>query len=136
MAASEGHIGHGATITGATSGAAGQVRSISIGGVTVAPVAIGNNDSTQGYDEYIPGIADPGTITLDLIYEESQGTIWAGLLETKAARVAEAWTLLVSGSTWLVTGFVSDLGFEVPHDGALTNTVTIQCTGVPAYTAG
>ena len=136
--ASSGFIGHGTTLTcslGTVTTTVAQCRSVSVGGVTVNPVNITNMDSDEGFAEYIPGIASPGTLALDLIYAETMATAWAVLFETKTARINQTWTLTFpDDSTYVVTGFLSEFGLEVPYGEALSNTVTIQATGAVAFT--
>jgi hypothetical protein len=115
----------------------------------------GPNETTESIEctdfasanaEFIPGMNDPGEMTLDLKYDETN----AGVLDTvekrsdaTAATSRDTYfqirfndhTTSASRSTWMCKGFITALGHAVPNDGIVTQSVTIKFSGKPTFTA-
>ena len=128
---SDGISGFGTTLSGATTGAVAQIRSISLPGMEVGEIDVTTMASTSGWAEFVAGIKNAGEITLDLLYFK---TLHNTLL-TRIGAAVENWTITFPDSaTFVVAGYISSIGIESPHDDAMTMPVTIKLSGVPAFT--
>lgn len=131
---SDGQIGHGTVISGATTGAIGNVTVADQGGER-DEVEISSMDSTGKAKEFIAGMYAEGDIDLTLNYDGSAaGT--ANAIETayKAATV-EVWTITYpDGSTDAGSGFIKSRGKAIPYDDKIEQTITIKATGQWVYT--
>ncbi len=132
---SDGQIGHGTTITGATTGAIGNVTQIGQDGGDREAVQISSMDSTSKAHEYIAGMYAEGDIDLTLNYDgSSTGT--ANSIETAfKAGTVEVWTIVYpDGSTDVGSGFIMSRSKAIPFDDKMEQSITIKATGVWAYT--
>lgn len=131
---SDGQIGHGTTITGATTGAIGNVTVADQGGER-DEVETSSMDSTNKAKEFIAGMYHEGDIDLTLNYDgSSAGT--ANSIETAfKSGTAEVWTIVYpDGSTDVGSGFIKSRGKAIPYDDKIEQSITIKATGVWAYT--
>jgi len=97
-------------------------------------IDVTSHDSISGFRQYIRGLVDPGTLTFDLFYDGNDASHKALMEDLSNVEVPEEWTLIFSDSTQ-ITFDAKTNGFEfnVPVDGALTVSVTLQVTGAIGY---
>ncbi len=136
-----GRHGHGAAVLvsldATTFSTLGNVQSISGPNQSKNPIDISTMDSTSKYREKISGMLDAGEITFDMNYE---GVTNAALVETLLGQTA-VWNINISegtnaatSSNFLVNGFITSLGHEIPFDDKISQSITIKCSGVPTFT--
>ncbi len=120
----------GTTLSGATTGAIGKLKNISVGGISVTDVDVSHLTSTDRFKEFAAGMKDPGTLDGSLVYESGTGE---DLLDAVGGE-NETWTLTFpDGSTFACSGYMKSLGMEVPEDGAITRSISIKLSGKPTF---
>ncbi len=86
-------------------------------------------DSEGGYREFITGLRDGGTLTLDMIFTKTGYTAIKGDFENDAA---VTYTLeLPDTANTVITfdGLVTDFPVSIPFDDKVTFSVTVKVTG-------
>lgn len=114
-----------------------QVQNISGPGLALDTEDVTSHDSADAWEEVVATILRSGEVSMDLVYDPNGAThknASGGLLYDLASRTATAFTLTFPSSpavSWTFNAFV--IGFEpdMPHDGALTASVTLKITGKP-----
>ena len=94
-------------------------------------------DFESANSEFDPGLKDPGEMTVDLKYDETN----AGLVDAVEkrsestndplyfrVRFAES-TSSASCTTWSCKGMVTALGHAIPNDGIVTQSMSIKFSG-------
>lgn len=113
-----------------------QVTNISGPGLSLDTEDVTSHDSTSAWEERAGTILRSGEMTVDIVYDPAHAThknAGSGLLADLVGRAAATYTLVFSDAAtteWTFSAFVT--GFEpgMPHDGALTASVTFKPTGV------
>lgn len=105
--------------------------------VTVDTIDVSNHESANAYKEYLPGLIDPGQITLEGQFEYTDTAGQHAMITDLNARSSKTWTITfptATGATWTGTGFLTALKIgDATIDGAITFTCTIQITGKPTF---
>ena len=125
--------GYGITISGSVSSAIANIRNLSIEGATRTQIDTSDGSSTTDDKTFIPGMRDPGAISMELTYTKAN----ADAVKDAFALTAETWTITLTDlSTYQVDGFVSDYSMaSAGVDDLITQSATIKCTGAAAFTA-
>jgi predicted secreted protein len=135
---SDGCHGHGAVLTIAAT-TIGNIISVSGPEQSRDAVDKSTMDSTNKFREFIPGMADGGEISFDVNYDGAAGATANDLHNAFTATAAQAIVVQINNggttSSWAVSGFVTGLGYAIPHDEKVTQSVTIKAAGEPTYTA-
>jgi len=122
--------------------AIGQVKDISGPNISRGDIDVSDHDSTSGYREYLPGMADGGDVsfsigldTANTAHVGAAGTGLLGSLDTDGCTMP-AWQLTLntcSGTAiWTFDGYVNGMGFSSPIEGENTADVGVKITGKPA----
>lgn len=112
----------------------GFVRNVSHQGYGVGAVDISNADSANQTQEFVPGIASPGSLQVDGVY--APGAAGQILLEAlaRAAPVTRYFRVEFTNHNWkLTTGsssFLSSLDLSATYDDTASFSATIQISGV------
>jgi predicted secreted protein len=123
---------------GGTGGTAiANISKISGPGLSVDTEDVTSHDSTSGWEEHVATILRSGEVTLDIVYDPNHAThkyAANGLLHDMVSRAAVTYAIgfpSTAAVNWVFSAFV--IGFEpdMPHDGALTASVTLKLTGAP-----
>ena len=132
-------FGYGSAITVQTTTAEiiiGQVRSISGPGDSMDDVDVTCLDSTPAiHREFAPGLSDPGTVDLDLIYD-SGNFMHKRLVTYQLARYEKTFKVYPGSTTGTADSFkayVKDIGREIPLDDLITATLSLKVSGEPGY---
>jgi predicted secreted protein len=131
---------YGTKLYRGTSGAGtliAQVQSFSGPGLSADTVEVTSHDSTGAWEEVVVSVLRSGELTFDIVYDPANAThkyATGGLLDDLADRTATTYTLVfpdTAATEWTFSAYV--VGFEpaMPHEGALTASVSIKITGVP-----
>lgn len=142
-------IGHGASVGFEKSAFAGNLRSISGPGITIDSVDSSYMGTTYMVREFIPGMLNPGEITLEIIFDPDEmvthdpfsDAYMAGGWVNDAAvteTVTITWPVpynLTNGATWAASGFITGVSPEAPMEDLMTASVTVQLTGDITYAA-
>lgn len=95
------------------------------------------HDSTGGWEEVVGTILRSGEVTLDIVYDPNLAThknAAGGLLADLVSRASTAFTIRFPSTAavdWVFNAFVTGFEPSMPHDGALTASVTMKLTGQP-----
>ena len=133
---SDGAIGHGTTLVGATSGTIGNVMSLSIAGRTRDAIDKSSFDSADKFREYMSGMADEGEITFEMNFDDTTATIAATLNTAYQDGDFQAWTVTFpGGATFAASGLITDYSINDPFDDKMTGSVTIKLSGKGTFSA-
>jgi predicted secreted protein len=94
-----------------------------------------NMDSTGGYREKIPGLLDPGEITVTANHLGNASATQATLQADFDGQVLNDWTIdLPNGKgTYSFNAYVTDLSFKLPHDKQAEFGFKLTITGPVAF---
>lgn len=99
--------------------------------VTADEIDVTSHDSTGGFREYVGGLRDAGSVSLEgnFIGDASQEAL---LTLLKSGEVA-AMTIVFpdSAGTWTFEGFVTAFSTDAPMEDKVSFSATIKVTGVP-----
>lgn len=129
-------IGHGATLSGATTGTIGKITNLDWSGLVLDDVEKTDFDSEDMYREYEPGLKEPGEITGDLKYDKTlMNTILNAINGDAAGAVSdELWTLtLATGAAIVARGYLKSLGAALPIGDQVTMPIAIKLTGKVSF---
>ncbi len=130
-------IGFGTSIATSSGATIGQIRSISGPATDVNDVDVTTLDSTDNWRDFLPGLVDPGEVTLGLAY--GNDVVTHTLLATRhSARTSATYTLTHGSTAWSAntqafTGYVKSLGQEIPLDDLVTLDVTFKLSGSAGF---
>lgn len=129
---SDGIAANPTTLSGATQGAIGNIRSITLPNIERASFDTSSMSSTDDFRTFLPGMVDAGEATFEVTFDKTDTTT----LHTAIEAAAEVWTITLSDtSTWACSGFVTAImGGTANIDDTVTGSVTIKFTGKPTYT--
>jgi predicted secreted protein len=126
--------------SGTNTTAIGNVISISGPDQTIDVIDFSTMDSANAWREKMPGMKDQGTISFDVNYDGSAAgnsnvlnTLFGDTSYTFGVYFNET-TVLTNKSKWSCSGFISRLGFAIPFDDKVTQSVEITMTGAPTFT--
>ena len=114
-----------------------QVTNISGPGLSLDTEDVTSHDSTAAWEEVVGTILRSGEITLDIVYDPAAAThknAAGGLLADLVARTAQTYSLIFTDAAdteWTFSAFVVGFEPDMPHDGALTASVSMKITGKP-----
>lgn len=132
---SDGTHGHGTTLSGSTAGTIGNIMNVNISGRTRDAIDITTMDSTDKFREFISGMADEGELTCEVNYDGSNSGIADALDTSYQSGTAETWTVTFPDtSTYVCSGFITNLGIADPFEDKITQSLTIKLTGKATYT--
>lgn len=127
-------IGDGATPENFTSVA----EVVNIGGpaLSMDPIEVTNQGSTDGWKEYIAGLKDGGEVSLDLNYIPTETThnATAGLINDLENGTVRNFQLVFSdagGTIWAFPALVTGFEPSAPVDDKLAASVTLKVSGKP-----
>jgi len=113
-----------------------EVLSISWGGKKLDMTDVTNMDSVGGYEEVLPTIFRSGEITFDVNYVPAAATQIA-LNTDYEARTKRNWKIVLPGSptigTWSFSGYIAELGLDLPLDKQAKRQIKIKVTGQPTF---
>jgi len=107
-----------------------KVRNITGPDIDVDDIDVTSMDSSSGFREFLPGLADGGEVGLDLILEEDE----LALLFSYVRTMREWKVTFSSGATWTFNGYLKGLTQSINHDGAIEGTATIKVDEQPIFT--
>jgi len=140
---SDGQTGYGASLA-ASDGTAtttfGNIISISGPNQERDSVDISTMDSTSKWREFLPGMLNSGELTAELNYDSTAaGT--ANDLSVALTSGTQTWTISFGESatasncsSFACVGFMTGLGYAIPFDDKVTQSVSLKFTGAPTYT--
>lgn len=128
----KGILGMKTTLAGATTGPVGMITKIGIVGQEADEVEITTMNSPDNYKEFIAGLIDAKSLSLNLLYER----VNMGILLPRVGQPNEIWTIVFPDtSTFVVTGHIKQIGTEIDMKDKIMQTCTIRLSGPPAFHA-
>lgn len=127
-------IGHGSTITFATSGFTASIRSFNPASMSRDAIDDSHAGTTGKFRTFCAGMIDMGELTIDIIFDPDTDPPIDGAAET----ITITFPTPSGQSTpadWEFTGFMTAYNPTVPFDGLLTASVTVKISGDITYTA-
>lgn len=133
-------LGYGATFSIGDGGgtevftALSEVIEVGPPSLSRASVDATHHGSAERYQDFIPGLRDPGEVPLMLNYTNTAYVTLLAKYNTDTVtnyRVAGP-----NGAIWQFAGFITSLESEIPIDDKMAISVTFKVSGKPAYTAG
>jgi len=126
-----GTLGYGTTLSGATTGAIGEIVDVGLPDQTVDDVDVSTSDSPDKFMEFIPGMINAGQISLQLVYEKANYNTVQGALGADP----EIWTITFpDGSTFACSGYIKANGGSSPIKDKIGQSVTLKLSGKPTFT--
>ena len=123
--------------------AVGQVKDASGPSISRGTVDVSTQDSTSGYREFLPGLADGGDVSFalgwdptDADHQQGAGTGLIGnFVNDGCTMAAWKWTVNTCSGTyyWTFDGFLTGFSPSVPMEGELTADVSVKVSGVPTF---
>lgn len=113
----------------------GQVRNISGPNVDFDDVDTTTLDSSSNFRTYIPGLGNPGEVTMSLAYS-STVTSHKRLAYYMGQRQSKTFTFYpnsTAGDADAFSAYVKGMSREVPLDDLITADVTLKVSGKPGY---
>lgn len=86
--------------------------------------------SPDGFDEFKPGMVDPGEIHVELSYTSDDAVLLYGLFRLNIS-VKITFT---DTATWVANGFIKSFGTETPMNDRISCTAVFKVSGVPSFT--
>lgn len=113
-----------------------EVRSISGPSMETdeAEVTTHSSAAAGAFREFILTLIDAGQVEFDINYVPSD-PVHQGLRSDFLARTKRNWQIVLPGSIQTISfaGYVKSMPFEFPVDDAITQKLTIRCTGAPTF---
>lgn len=114
--------------------AIGQVKSISGPGVSFGDVDTTCIDSSSNYRTFVPGLGDPGEITLSLVYDPTLRShkVLAYYMKNRSSKAFKLYHgTTAAGDEDAFTAYVKGMSREIPMDDVITADVTLKLSGIP-----
>lgn len=113
-----------------------EVRSISGPSMETdeADVTTHSSAASGAFREFILTLIDAGSVEFDINYVPSD-PVHIGLRNDFLNRTKRNWQLVLPGAVQTISfaGYVKTIPFEFPVDNAVTQKLTIRCTGAPTF---
>ena len=123
-------IGHGAKLSGSSSGTIGKLTNVNWGGAVVEDVEITDFDSKERWREWESGMKDAGELTADLNYNKVlAATVYDAFGDE------QTWTFTLNDNTSIIlcAGYLKSLGLAVELGTQVKMPIGIRFTGVPHF---
>lgn len=131
--ADTGDMGYGVSIS-FSSGFIALIRGVRISNYNRDPIETTHASSTSGWRTFIPSDLKGGQqIEVDMLFKPDATPPITDAAETVTLTFPVP-SGLSNGATLASSGFLVAFGNEVPYDGVMTATATIQLTGAPTWT--
>ena len=117
--------------------AIGQVRTITGPGVSFGDVDTTCMDSSSNYRTFVPGLGDPGELSISLVYAPTTVShkrlmYYMGQRSVKSFKLYHGTT--AAGDEDAFSAYVKGMSRTIPMDDIITGDITLKVTGKPAYT--
>ncbi len=109
----------------------GEVTDISGPDISVDEIEATHHESPGGFQEFLPGLKDPGTLTFSGNFVSSAIDDLHDHIKNRTE--GTALLTLANNSIWSCKGFVKSIGTDTPVEGKEGYSVTIKLTGKPTF---
>src|ERR1035437_5962950 len=108
----------------------GQCGNISGPNFSGKDININSQDNTDAFDEFTPGLVDPGEISCDLVWDKDVNATLYGMIMVK-----QHYRITFSElSTWVAIASLKGLSNDAPVDDKLSAKATFKISGKPTFT--
>ena len=121
---------YGTTLTMTSAGLVAGVKSLSGPGVSVDMLDVSTHDAGTGYRTYVPGLADGGELTLEIVFDDANEVLWKAEVRAAVDTYTIVWPATI---TWVFSGLLTGFEPSAAVDGDLSATITVKVTGVITY---
>jgi len=108
-----------------------ELTSISGPEISVNEIDVTSHDSPDGYMEFLPGLKDGGSVTIEGNFENDASQLHFQTLIDNGVAVPMEIAFPNALATWTFDGFVTAFSTDAPHDDKIDFTATIKVTGKP-----
>jgi len=124
------------SIVATSTGEIAQLRSITGPGVSFGDVDTTTMDSSSNYRTFVPGLGDPGELTMTMIYDPASAShkILASAAQSRTTKVWTVYHGSSTGDTDVFSAYVKGISRTIPMDDVIQADITLHVTGKPAYT--
>lgn len=124
------------SIIATSTGEIAQLTGINGPGSDFGEVDTTTMDSSSNYRTSVPGLGDPGDVTLPMMYDPALGShkTLARAAQNRTTKVFTVYHGSSTGDTDTFSAWVKAIGREIPMDGMVTAEVTLHITGKPGWT--
>jgi hypothetical protein len=124
--------GFGTTLSGSTAGPIGMITKLNIDGLEATDIDVSTMNAPGAVMLNIPGMLDPKTISIELLYERVNAAIVLALI----GAANQSWTIkFPDGSTYVQTGHVKSSGIAIPMNDKISQSFVLKMSGVPVFHA-
>lgn len=124
--------GFGTTLEGVTTGPIGMIQRINIPGADINDIDVTTMNAPGRWMLFVAGLKDAKEFSIELVYHK---TNMAAIL-TAFGAANENWTIkFPDNSTYVVSGYIKNLGTQIPHNDKISQSVTIRLSGPPVFSA-
>jgi len=113
-----------------------EIKSITGPGKSRATIDVTSLDSTGGYNEFIGGFRNGGTVVLAMIFRRDTFEIMNDDFDSDDLQNYEIFLPDDESTSFEFEGFVTELPLTISPDDAITVDVTIQISGQPVINSG
>ena len=113
-----------------------EIKQITGPGKTRTTIDVTSLDSTAGYNEFIGGFRDGGTVVLAMIFRRDTYEIMDDDFESDDLQNYEIYLPDDEFTSIEFEGLVTELPLEIAPDDAITTNVTIKVSGQPVMNSG
>ena len=113
-----------------------EIKQITGPGKTRTTIDVTSLDSTGGYNEFIGGFRDGGTVVLAMIFRRDTYEIMDDDFESNDLQNYEIYLPDDEFTSIEFEGLVTELPLEIAPDDAITTNVTIKVSGQPVMNSG
>ena len=107
----------------------GEINSIEGPGKSRETIEVTRLEDVDGYRQYIPGLREPGTVTLNMNFTRANYDLLNGDFESNDVQEYSIVLPDEDKTTFVFNGFVSELPLSIPMGDKITVDVTIQLSG-------
>lgn len=104
--------------------------------ITSDEVDVTDHDSVDNYKEFVQGLKDGGSVSLEGNFTNHASQIALKTLLDSGAVVACEIQFPNSLANWAFNAFVSSLSTDAPYDGKIGIAATLKVSGKPTLTTG
>ncbi|MES2706077.1 MAG: phage tail tube protein [Verrucomicrobiota bacterium] len=112
-----------------------QVGDITGPEISVETIDVTTHDSPDGFNEFLPGMADGGELSFDLLFDPGEGG-HDRILDLVKRRIPLDFTITLPGDSgnFAFAGLFTKAGQTFPVKDALKASVSIKVSGSPVFT--
>ena len=121
--------------SGGSFASVGSIREITPPALSRDSVDVTAMDSADAFRQFIPGLKDPGEMSVVLEFDPSEAVQTSWESDFNSSAIGYYKIIFPDSTEWGFTAFVTAYEPETPIDGEMRVTVTLKLTGKPGFIA-